>query len=39
VGREAVIGEGACVRDLTVVGDGEVVPAGAQLSGARVPEV
>jgi carbonic anhydrase/acetyltransferase-like protein (isoleucine patch superfamily) len=39
IGRRAVIGESACVEDLCVIGDGEVVPPGAKLSGARDPDV
>lgn len=38
VGPGALIGEGARVRALTMVGDGETVPAGATLHAARVPE-
>jgi mannose-1-phosphate guanylyltransferase len=38
VGRRAVIGEGAVVEALSVIGDGAVVPPGARLHGARVPE-
>ncbi len=37
VGPGASVGEGARLDDLTVVGDGVVVPAGAELHGARVP--
>ena len=38
IGRDAVVGEGACVTAHTVVGDGVAVPAGAHLTGARLPE-
>jgi mannose-1-phosphate guanylyltransferase len=37
VGRDARIEARAVVTDLSVVGDGTVVPAGSRLSGARVP--
>jgi len=37
VGEGAVIGEGAVLDDLTVVGGATEIPAGARLSGARVP--
>jgi mannose-1-phosphate guanylyltransferase len=37
VGRGAHIEAGAVVTDLSVVGDGTVVPPGSRLSGARVP--
>ena len=37
VGRDARIETGAVVTDLSLVGDGAVVPAGARLSAARVP--
>jgi mannose-1-phosphate guanylyltransferase len=37
VGPGASIGPGATLGDLTVIGDGVVVEAGASLSGARVP--
>jgi NDP-sugar pyrophosphorylase family protein len=37
VGRDARIETGAIVTDLSLVGDGAVVPAGAHLSAARVP--
>lgn len=39
IGRGARVEEGAQVSELTVVGDGETVPAGAVLRSARVPEV
>jgi mannose-1-phosphate guanylyltransferase len=38
VGPDAVVGEGATLDHATVIGDGVTVPAGATLSGARVPE-
>jgi mannose-1-phosphate guanylyltransferase len=38
IGTDAVIGAHARLADLTVVGDGVVVPEGAVLEGARVPE-
>ncbi len=38
VGPGASVEEGARVEDVTVVADGSVVPAGAELHGARVPE-
>jgi NDP-sugar pyrophosphorylase family protein len=37
IGVQATIGEGATLEDLCVVGDGEIVAAGAELQGARVP--
>jgi NDP-sugar pyrophosphorylase family protein len=37
IGVGASIGEGATLEDLSVVGDGETVAAGADLQGARVP--
>jgi mannose-1-phosphate guanylyltransferase len=37
VGRGARVEAGASVADLSVIGDGEVVIAGAQLSGIRLP--
>jgi mannose-1-phosphate guanylyltransferase len=37
IGVGASIGEGATLEDLCVVGDGETVAAGAELTGARVP--
>lgn len=37
IGAGASIGEGATLEELCVVGDGETVPAGADLQGARVP--
>lgn len=39
IGRGARVEEGADVADLSVVGDGEVVPAGRVLRGAKVPAV
>jgi mannose-1-phosphate guanylyltransferase len=39
VGPCAEVGEGATIIDLTVVGDGALVPAGASLAHARVPEI
>jgi mannose-1-phosphate guanylyltransferase len=39
VGPNAVIGRGAVVEDLTVLGDGARVSAGVTLRGARVPEL
>ncbi|HZN14705.1 MAG TPA: NDP-sugar synthase [Acidimicrobiales bacterium] len=38
IGRRAVIGEGAIVEALSVIGDGAIVPPGAHLTGARLPE-
>jgi mannose-1-phosphate guanylyltransferase len=38
VGPRAVVGEGAVVEAGSVLGDDVIVPDGAQLSGARVPE-
>lgn len=38
VGRDAVIGAAAVLDELSVVGDAVKVPAGATLTGARVPE-
>lgn len=38
VGRGARVGRGAVLDDLTVVGDGEQVEAGARLRGAKVPD-
>jgi mannose-1-phosphate guanylyltransferase len=38
VGRRAVIGEGAVIDGLSVIGDGAVVPPGARLVGARLPD-
>jgi mannose-1-phosphate guanylyltransferase len=38
LGAGARVGEGAVVADLTVVGSAGVVPPGAKLAGARVPE-
>lgn len=37
VGHGANVGDGSEIRDLTVVGDGAAVPAGARLRSARVP--
>ncbi len=37
LGRDVVVGVGAIVRDLSVLGDGWVVEAGDTLSGARLP--
>jgi mannose-1-phosphate guanylyltransferase len=39
VGHRAVVGAGAELSTETVVGDDTVIPCGATLSGARVPEV
>jgi len=39
VGRHAIIEAGAAVTDLSLVGDGAVVPAGSRLSGGRVPSL
>jgi mannose-1-phosphate guanylyltransferase len=39
VGPGASVGEGARVEDVSVIADGSVVPAGAVLHAARVPEV
>jgi NDP-sugar pyrophosphorylase family protein len=36
VGGEAVVGEGAVVEDVSVIGPGASVPAGARLAGARL---
>jgi NDP-sugar pyrophosphorylase family protein len=36
VGARAVIGRGAAVEDMSVIGPGATVPAGARLAGARV---
>lgn len=36
VGAEAVVGEGAVVEDVSVIGPGASVPAGARLTGARL---
>ena len=38
IGARARIGAGAVLDGGTVVGDDEVVPDGAQLTGARIPE-
>jgi len=38
VGPAAVIGDGAVLDELTVIGDGVSIDAGASLHGARVPE-
>jgi mannose-1-phosphate guanylyltransferase len=38
VGPGSIIGAGATLDDLTVTGEGADIPAGANLSGARVPE-
>jgi carbonic anhydrase/acetyltransferase-like protein (isoleucine patch superfamily) len=36
VGAGAVVGEGAVVEDVSVIGPGASVPAGARLAGARL---
>ncbi len=38
IGARASIGAGAVLEGGTVVGDDEVVPAGAELAGVRIPE-